>query len=49
MKGGERCGAVIVGGYITGLSTVRALSELGIPIAVVLTTPKDMGHHSRWV
>lgn len=48
MQGSDRHGAVVVGGYVTGLSTVRALSSLGIPIAVVSTTPSDMAQYSRW-
>lgn len=41
-------GAVVVGGYITGLSTVRALARHGIPVAVILTSPDDIAHYSRW-
>jgi hypothetical protein len=41
-------GAVVVGGYVTGLSTVRALAGLDMPIAVVVTTPSDIAQYSRW-
>jgi predicted ATP-grasp superfamily ATP-dependent carboligase len=49
MSSNGECGAVVVGGYITGLSTVRALAGLGIPIAVILTDSGDIAHYSRWV
>jgi len=39
----------VIGGSITGLSTVRALASHGIPVAVVVTNPNDIAHHSRWV
>jgi predicted ATP-grasp superfamily ATP-dependent carboligase len=42
-------GAVIIGGYATGLITVRALASLKIPIAVIATRPTDIAQYSRWV
>ena len=42
-------GAVVVVGYITGLSAVRALACHGIPVAVVTTTTDDITLYSRWV
>ena len=43
------CGVVVVGGSISGLSTVQALAHHGIPVAVVLTSPRDIAHYSHWV
>ncbi len=45
---GTMCGAVVIGGYITGLSTVRALASSGMPIAVVVTDSSDIAQYSRW-
>jgi len=41
-------GAVVVGGYITGLNAVRALGRHGIPVAVVAMRPDDLAPHSRY-
>lgn len=38
----------MVGGYITGLSTVRALGRRGVPVAVVTTRADDVAPLSRW-
>jgi predicted ATP-grasp superfamily ATP-dependent carboligase len=49
MNEGDKTGVVVIGGGITGLSTVRCLSGLGIPVDVILTDPGDIAHHSRFV
>lgn len=41
-------GAVVVGGSITGLSSVRALATHGVPVAVVATSAHDVAPYSRW-
>jgi predicted ATP-grasp superfamily ATP-dependent carboligase len=41
-------GAVVIGGYANGLTTVRALAPLRIPIAVVATRPTDIAQYSKW-
>jgi D-aspartate ligase len=41
-------GAIVVGGYTNGLTVVRALRGLGLPITVISTRPIDIAQHSRW-
>ncbi len=41
-------GAVVIGGYASGLELVRALGSRRIPVAVVRTKPYDMAHRSRF-
>ncbi len=48
MSDGTTPGAVVVGGSITGLSSVRALAAHGVPVAVVATSSRDVAHHSRF-
>ncbi len=45
---GLKTGVVVIGGGLTGLSTLRCLSGLGIPVDVILTDPDDMAQHSRF-
>lgn len=40
-------GAVVIGGYANAVGVVRSLGEKGVPVAVVLTMPQDIAHHSR--
>jgi D-aspartate ligase len=39
----------VIGGYLAGLTAVRALAGQGIPVAVVATRANDIAHHSRCV
>lgn len=48
-RGTGAVGAVVVGGHATGLGVVRCLSELDIPIEVVVTRSHDFAHYSRYV
>ena len=48
MSVGAARGVVVLGGSITGLSTLRALAPHGIPVAVVATHPGDVAPYSRW-
>lgn len=48
MSGSTIPGAVVVGGSITGLSSVRSLATHGVPVAVVATSARDLAPHSRW-
>jgi D-aspartate ligase len=41
-------GAVVIGGYATGVSALRSLARAGVRTAVVLTTPDDIAHRSRY-
>jgi D-aspartate ligase len=41
-------GAVVVGGRLPALSTVRALGSRGIPVAVIATSPTHIAQFSRW-
>lgn len=42
-----KAGAVVIGGYINGLSLVRSLAARGIPTAVITTKPFDLAQYSR--
>jgi len=44
----SECGAIVVGGSITGLSSLRAFASHGIPVAVVATDRRDVAPYSRW-
>ncbi|HEX2249277.1 MAG TPA: hypothetical protein VHH32_02960 [Gemmatimonadales bacterium] len=41
-------GAVVIGGYANGVSALRSLARAGVRTAVVLTSPHDIAHHSRY-
>lgn len=41
--------AVILSSHITGLSVVRALGKMGVPVTAVYYDGKDMGYVSRYV
>ena len=49
MNSKNKSGVIVIGGGLTGLSTVRCLAKLDIPVEVILTDPDDIAHHSRFV
>ena len=42
-------GAVVIGGYVNALTTVRALALRGVPSTVISTRDADMAQYSRYV
>ncbi len=43
-----RRGAIVVGGYVSGVGVVRELARAGVPVDVVLTLPQDIAHYSNF-
>ena len=49
MNSKNKTGAIVIGGSLTGLSTIRCLANLDIPIELIITDTNDIAHHSKFV
>jgi D-aspartate ligase len=47
--GRERTPAYVLGGYEAGMAVVGSLGRAGVPVVAVLTSPREITRHSRYV